>query len=116
MIRHIVSWTLTAEDLSEKLAVAREIKERLEGLAAIIPGVARAHVGIDLGETAGNWDVVLDSDFASREDLERISGPSGAHRSLGVDRVGALPAGVRGLRALTRFGNLRAPDRRLVIG
>ena len=22
------------------------------------------------GETAGNWDVVLDSDFASREDLQ----------------------------------------------
>ena len=70
MIRHIVSWTLTAEDPSEKLAVAQEIKERLEGLAAVIPGIARAHVGIDLGETAGNWDVVLDSDFASREDLD----------------------------------------------
>ena len=29
----------------------------------------RIDVGIDLGETDGNWHVVLDSDFASREDL-----------------------------------------------
>ena len=26
-------------------------------------------VGIDLGETEGNWDVVLNSVFASRDDL-----------------------------------------------
>ena len=82
----------------------REIKERLEALAAVIPGIARAHVGIDLGETAGNWDVVLDSDFASREDLQAYQvHPAHADR-LCVDRVGALRAGIRGLRALTRFG------------
>ena len=68
MIRHIVSWRLAAEDPAQRAADAAGIKERLEGLRGRL-AVERIDVGVDLGETDGNWHVVLDSDFATREDL-----------------------------------------------
>ncbi|PZQ87574.1 MAG: stress responsive alpha-beta barrel domain-containing protein [Leifsonia xyli] len=68
MIRHIVNWRLASEDAGQRAADALGIKERLEGLRGRL-AVERIEVGIDVGETAGNWHVVLESDFASREDL-----------------------------------------------
>ena len=68
MIRHIVSWRLAAEDAAQREADAQGIRERLEGLRGVL-AAERIDVGIDLGETDGNWHVVLDSDFATREDL-----------------------------------------------
>ncbi|QEO08837.1 Dabb family protein [Protaetiibacter larvae] len=68
MIRHIVTWRLAAEDAAQRAADADGIKTRLEGLRGIVPA-ERIDVGIDLGETDGNWHVVLDSDFAGREEL-----------------------------------------------
>ncbi len=68
MIRHIVSWTLSATDPAQRLADAEGIRERLEGLRGVL-SAELIEVGIDLGETEGNWDVVLNSVFASRDDL-----------------------------------------------
>ena len=68
MIRHIVSWRLAAADPEQRRADAEGIKSRLEALRAVV-AAERIDVGIDLGETEGNWHVVLDSDFATREDL-----------------------------------------------
>jgi hypothetical protein len=68
MIRHIVTWRLAAEDVAQREADALGIKQRLEGLRGQLAAL-RIDVGIDLGETDGNWHVVLDSDFATRDDL-----------------------------------------------
>jgi len=68
MIRHIVTWRLAATDPAQRLADAEGIKSRLEGLRGVV-AAERIDVGIDLGETDGNWHVVLDSDFASTADL-----------------------------------------------
>ncbi|MFT4028285.1 MAG: Dabb family protein [Protaetiibacter sp.] len=68
MIRHIVSWRLAAEDAAQRAADAEGIRSRLEALRGVL-AVERLEVGIDLGETEGNWHVVLDSGFATREDL-----------------------------------------------
>jgi len=68
MIRHIVTWRLAATDPEQRAADAAGIKSRLEGLRGLVPA-ERIDVGVDLGETDGNWHVVLDSDFASTADL-----------------------------------------------
>ena len=68
MIRHIVIWRLAATDPDQRRADAEGIKSRLEGLRGVV-AAERIDVGIDLGETDGNWHAVLDSDFATREDL-----------------------------------------------
>lgn len=68
MIRHIVSWKLAAEDAAQRAADAEGIKQRLEGLRGRL-AAELIEVGIDVGETDGNWDVVLNSVFATREDL-----------------------------------------------
>jgi len=68
MIRHIVTWRLAATDAEQRHADAVGIKTRLEGLRGLVPA-ERIDVGIDVGETDGNWHVVLDSDFASSDDL-----------------------------------------------
>jgi len=68
MIRHIVTWRLASADPQKRQADAEGIKSRLEGLRGVVVA-ERIDVGIDLGETDGNWHVVLDSDFATRDDL-----------------------------------------------
>ena len=68
MIRHIVTWRLAATDPAQREADAFGIKSRLEGLRGQL-AAERIDVGIDLGDTEGNWHVVLDSEFATREDL-----------------------------------------------
>ncbi len=68
MIRHIVSWKLASEDAAQRAADAEGIRERLESLQGQL-AAELIEVGIDVNETDGNWDVVLNSVFASREDL-----------------------------------------------
>lgn len=68
MIRHIVTWRLAADDAQQRAADAAGIKERLEGLRGVVVA-ERIDVGVDVGATAGNWHVVLDSDFATEADL-----------------------------------------------
>lgn len=68
MIRHIVTWRLAADDAHQRAADAAGIRERLEGLRGQL-AAERIDVGVDLGDTEGNWHVVLDSDFATRDDL-----------------------------------------------
>jgi len=68
MIRHIVSWKLASDDAAQRLADAEGIRERLEGLRGQL-AAELIEVGIDVNDTEGNWDVVLNSVFASRDDL-----------------------------------------------
>lgn len=68
MIRHIVSWKLAASDAAQRQSDAEGIRSRLEGLRGQL-AAELIEVGIDVNETDGNWDVVLNSVFASRDDL-----------------------------------------------
>jgi quinol monooxygenase YgiN len=63
MLRHVVSFKLTADDREEKVAQAAEISRRLDALIPLIPEVRRLTLGVDTGETGGNWDIVLVADY-----------------------------------------------------
>jgi len=70
MIRHIVSWMLTAEDAEAKSAAFDELAQAFGPLPAVIPQIRTLHLGRDLGQTSTNWDVVLVMDFESTAALE----------------------------------------------
>jgi len=63
VIRHLVLWKLAAQDPEEKARVVAEMAERFGALLPIIDGTERLDIRADLGDTDGNWDVVLDSDY-----------------------------------------------------
>jgi len=72
MIRHLVLFKLADEaEGNSKSENARIIKERLEALKQVIPEIRKISVSINHPEAAGdNYDVVLDSEFRSLEDLK----------------------------------------------
>jgi hypothetical protein len=70
MIRHIVTWKLTAEDTKAKSDAFDQLAVAFGGLPHVIPEVKSLHLGRDLAETNGNWDVVLVLDIATTADLE----------------------------------------------
>jgi hypothetical protein len=69
MIRHIVTWKLTAGDAAAKAHAFNQLTEGFGALPAVIPEIKHLSLGRDLDETNGNWDVVLIVDFASTADL-----------------------------------------------
>jgi len=69
MIKHVISWTLSAEDAAGKSAAFTAIAEGLGGLPHHIPELKSIHVGQDVDETDGNWDVVAIMDFESTAGL-----------------------------------------------
>ena len=71
MIKHIVIWKLkeTANGQS-KDENAKAIKEKLEGLVGVVPGLLRAEVGFDFRGSAESADAGLYSEFESREAFE----------------------------------------------
>lgn len=70
MIKHVILWKLK-ESLSseEKDKVKKNIKENLEGLVGIVPGLSRVQVVID-GLASSNADVMLDSELESEDALK----------------------------------------------
>lgn len=71
MIRHIVMWSLKDHaEGNDRATNARLVKQRLEALRGKIPGLLAIEVGIDFSATADSADVVLVSDFESREALD----------------------------------------------
>lgn len=71
MIKHIVLWRLHegAHGLS-KAELARSIQQQLEALRGRIPGLLKIEVGLDLERQDTSADIVLYSEFESREALE----------------------------------------------
>ena len=71
MIKHIVAWKLkdSAQGTS-KAENATRIKRELEELRHKLPFALKIEVGINFNASAAAYDVVLYSEFASREDLE----------------------------------------------
>ena len=71
MVKHIVFWKLkeTAHGNTGEQN-ARLIKEKLEALRGVIPGLRRIEVGLDFSKTEQSADLALYSEFATRADLE----------------------------------------------
>lgn len=70
MIRHLVLWKLATDDAEEKARIVAEMAERFGALVPLIDGTERLEIHADLGDTDGNWDVVLDSDYRDAAALE----------------------------------------------
>lgn len=71
MVKHIVAWRLKEEALGNtKEQNAALIKEKLENLVGKIPGLLKAEVGINFTQDDSASDVVLYSEFESKEALE----------------------------------------------
>lgn len=69
MVKHIVMWKLKEEAHgNDKGTNARLIKEKLEALNGKIDCLLKLEVGLDF-MGGGNYDVVLYSEFANREDI-----------------------------------------------
>ncbi|WAB84776.1 Dabb family protein [Microcella daejeonensis] len=69
MIRHIVCWTLNSSDPDERAAAVAGMRERLEVLPQVIPGLRSLTVSPDVGDVDANWDVVLVSEHDDRAAL-----------------------------------------------
>ncbi len=70
MIKHIVMWRLKDSALgNEKAGNARLVREKLEALRGRIPGLLRLEVGLDFSATDNSAEVVLVTEFESREAL-----------------------------------------------
>jgi quinol monooxygenase YgiN len=62
MIRHLVLWKLAADADEDKRLIVAELQERFAALAEL-DGVMQLEIRADIGETDGNWDVVLQGDY-----------------------------------------------------
>lgn len=70
MVKHIILWQLKDElQGAEKEAVKQGIKEGLEGLQGVIPGLLEIKVHTN-GLSSSNADVMLDSSFTDEEALK----------------------------------------------
>ena len=95
MIKHIVCWNLLnrtepVQECSDALA----IKAALEGLAGRIPGLLSIEVGFDFSRIEPARDLVLYSEFESKEALEayqkhplHVAAATGVVRPRTRDRV-----------------------------
>ncbi len=70
MIRHIVMFTLKATDVAERNADVSGIREVLNALVGVVPGLRSMSFEPDLGQLSGHWDAVLVSDHDSVEALD----------------------------------------------
>lgn len=61
---------MAGESAAERRAHAEAVRTALESLSAAVPQILRLEVGLDLGETDGNGDVVLTVDVADRAALD----------------------------------------------
>jgi len=65
MVTHVVFWKLKEENKGEN---ALQIKQRIESLVGVIPGLISAQVGMNIN--GGEYDLALVSTLASKDALE----------------------------------------------
>lgn len=68
MVRHVILWKLK-DEVADKDAVKRGIKDGLEGLKGKIPGLVDVTVRIE-GLASSNADAMLDTTFESEAALK----------------------------------------------
>ena len=87
MVKHIILWTLKAElSEEEKLSVKTAIKQGLESLVGVVPGLVEATVHIDDRLDTSNADIMLDSTLES-EDALRAYAVHPAHVAVADSKV-----------------------------
>ena len=70
MIKHIVMWKLKTEaEGNDKETNAKLMKQKLEAIANLVPGMLKLEVGFDLGLDASGYDVILYSEFENEAAL-----------------------------------------------
>lgn len=75
MIKHIVMWKLKEHaEGNNKLVNAKLVKEKLEAMNDLVPGMIKLEVGIDVGTDAQANDVVLYSEFENEDALAAYQG------------------------------------------
>ncbi|MCR5025137.1 MAG: Dabb family protein [Lachnospiraceae bacterium] len=86
MVKHVILWTLK-DELSEpeKEEVKKEIKEGLEGLKGVIPGLIDIVVNTN-GLPSSNADLMLDSTFDD-EDALKAYAVNPAHAAVADGKV-----------------------------
>ena len=73
MVRHVIVWTLKEEySGDEKAKIIAEIKEGLEGLKGVVPGIVEIKVNTE-GLPSSNGDLMLDSLFENEDALKGYS-------------------------------------------
>ena len=71
MVKHIILWTLNPElSKQKKETVKQGIKEGLESLKGVVPGLLDITVNISRRLPSSNCDVMLDSTLASPAALQ----------------------------------------------
>ncbi|UCH10749.1 MAG: Dabb family protein [Fidelibacterota bacterium] len=75
MIKHIVMWRLN-NDVNEREKEERAIamQARLESLPQSIPQIRQMEIGLNINPSERAMDILLYSEFASRDDLNTYSG------------------------------------------
>ncbi len=73
MVRHVIVWTLKDEFTGEEReTIKKGVKEGLESLKGVVPGLLDIHVYTD-GLESSNGDMMLDSLFESEQALKGYS-------------------------------------------
>lgn len=71
MIKHIVMWKLKDHaEGADRATNARKMKAQLEACAGIVPGILKLEVGLAEAGLEATYDVVLYSEFESKEALD----------------------------------------------
>ncbi|MYN03890.1 Dabb family protein [Pseudoduganella sp. DS3] len=71
MIKHIVMWKLKDHaEGADRATNARKMKAQLEACAGIVPGILKLEVGLAEPGLEATYDVVLYSEFESKEALD----------------------------------------------
>lgn len=87
MLKHIVMWKLKDHaEGADKAANAVKWKELLDGCANLVPGILKFETAIAQPGLEATYDVVLYSEFASRDALEAYQNHP-QHKALGAFAV-----------------------------
>lgn len=70
MIRHIVMWNVRGDTPEEKAANIDQLQQSFQSLKGLIPGLLSLEIGVDVSHIDYACDVVLFSEFESREALD----------------------------------------------
>lgn len=73
MIKHIVMWKLAGDTPEGKEASIQKVKAAFDGIVGVIPGLKSVEIGVDISGIEYACDVVLYSEFESKEALERYA-------------------------------------------
>ena len=92
MVKHIILWTLK-DSLSEeeKIQIKKSIKEGLESLQGVVPGLTDIKVQIDGRLSSSNADLMLECTLESEEALKGYA-VHPAHVAIANSRVRTFTA------------------------